>query len=330
MAELSIKIGNAVGDGTYKDGDILCAFNSRRIRCTHAQHICHIKNAGFTAEGLRPNDCLAEKMLQRTRQFRCQRVSRTVVERLNLLTMEVETLSGTPNAKGEYMHVPTFVEHRLAHPRHDLFGSPGREVWYGGRTYYGNDKMTLVWNDIETHSAFREVDHLHWPIPQESGPKDITLALSGDVRRYLIHTLGRSEPFDMQYFAADRSYRTAREGSVVSAILGGESARVHLYYPCDDMTDARAEELVSSVFSEEKATDKMGKEVAIDGLDDPKIKELGLQAVMVAKRSHHLEWRNLPGVQEADVLDDTKRVVMRDSVGPIATESVVNAKSGVG
>lgn len=166
MAELTIKIGDQGGDdpARYRDGDVLCAFSNRRIRCTHAQHICHVRAAGFTTDGLRPNDSLAEKMLQRTRQYRFERLDLRTMKRITLATMDEEVLSHTPNAKGEYIHVPEFVERRLAHSHHAMFGSPGREVWYGGRTYYDNDKMNLVWNDIETYSAFREVDHVLWPV----------------------------------------------------------------------------------------------------------------------------------------------------------------------
>jgi len=148
VAELVLKIGDQLGDNParYRDG-----------------HICHVQFAGFTNDGLRPNGCLAERMLQRTRQYRAERISLKEIKRITLATMDEEILSDKPNAKGEYIHVQSYIDRRTAHPRHKIFGELDREVWYGGRTYYENQRMTLVWSDIETYSAHREVDYPRWP-----------------------------------------------------------------------------------------------------------------------------------------------------------------------
>ena len=180
MAELAVKVGDQGGGHStrYRDGDVLCAFSNRRIRCTHAQHICHVRAAGFTNDGLRPNDSLAEKMLQRTRQYKIERTGVQTVVVTNLITMDEHTLSNVPDGDGRCMHVPEFVDNRLEHDRHAIFGSPGSEVWYGGRTYYENDRMTLVWNDIETHSAFREVDHMLWPAGRQDLKEHLMLPVN--------------------------------------------------------------------------------------------------------------------------------------------------------
>ena len=161
MAEFVIKIGDQLGDNPtrYRDGDILCAFNNRQIRRTHAQHICHVKKAGFTVDGLRPNGSLAEKMRQRTRQFRCERISQYQFRRVEQATSK------------EIVRVNLAMEQKIANliaGDYGVFGSPGREVWYAGRTCHDNDALTLVWNDIETHSEHREVDYRLFPL----GTKD--------------------------------------------------------------------------------------------------------------------------------------------------------------
>ena len=78
MAELLLK----VDDGSnYEDGDVLCAFNRRRIRWCHAQHLTTIRYDVFNGDGLRPVGSLAQKALELTKQYRFRRISRTEVRR---------------------------------------------------------------------------------------------------------------------------------------------------------------------------------------------------------------------------------------------------------
>jgi hypothetical protein len=164
MAELALKIG---AGANYIDGDILCAFNSRRIRCVHAQHICHVKNAGGGIGALRDNAHVARDWFEHMRQYRFERVSRTEIKRILLSSMKEVLIDGTPkliDGKMQHMDVSLYIVRRLAHKRHKIFGSPGAEVWYGGRTDVSDAKLTLVWNAIETKTAFREVDFPLWPV----------------------------------------------------------------------------------------------------------------------------------------------------------------------
>jgi len=160
MAELVLKVG---AGATYQDGDIVVALNRRRIRCVHAQHICHPVLAGFTRDGLRP-DGLAKQFRERTAEYRFTRVSHTEVQRLNLRTSVTDTLGRNPNARGEAIAVARFIARRVAHPRHCVFGTPGAEQWYGGRSFLTHPDLDVVWSDIETLSAFRESDHALWPV----------------------------------------------------------------------------------------------------------------------------------------------------------------------
>ena len=96
MAELAIKVGSGAN---YKDGDILCAFNSRRIRCTHAQHICHVKQAGGGIGGLRDNAHVARDWFEHTHQYRFERVSRTEIKRILLSDMSEVLINGGPKRK---------------------------------------------------------------------------------------------------------------------------------------------------------------------------------------------------------------------------------------
>ncbi len=159
MAELALKVGD---NSTYKDGDILCAFNRRRIGCAHMQHICHHRKYPLV-NGLRAVGTLAQYMKEAISQYRFERISASTVKRVEISGGKEEEFSATPNGEGHYIHVAEFVERRLASPNHALFGSPGREIWYGGRTDMSAAKVDGVWAEIESTTAKRRVDYPLWP-----------------------------------------------------------------------------------------------------------------------------------------------------------------------
>jgi hypothetical protein len=169
MPELALKIAPGAN---YADGDILCAFNSRRIRCVHAQHICHVKQAGGGIGGLRDNVHVARDWFEHTHQYRFERVSKTEIKRVTLADLKEVLINGTPkliDGKMQHMDVERYVNRRMLHNGHKMFGTTGAEVWYGGLKDESDAKLTLVWNAIETKTAFREVDFPLWPV----GTKDL-------------------------------------------------------------------------------------------------------------------------------------------------------------
>ena len=163
MAELALKVGDTP---TYKDGDILCAFNSRRIRCCHAQHICHRMNAGGGVAAHRDNNHVARDWYELTSQYRFEQVSSSEVDRITIATSDVVRIDSTPrmiDGKMQHMNVEEYVARRLLHPRHKMFGTWGAAVWYGGRTDVSNATLDKVWTAIETKTAERESNYPRWP-----------------------------------------------------------------------------------------------------------------------------------------------------------------------
>ncbi len=163
MAELVLKVNSKAGSESFKDGDILHCWTNRRIKCIHAEVICNVMKFGFTGDGRRP-ESLARKFRQHTFQYRMDRVNRTEVLRTNLITLAQDTISNVPNGNGEYIHVQAFLDRQLAYNRHTIFGPIGSEFWFGGRKDFGHTKLDLVWNDIETDTPEREVDHRFHPL----------------------------------------------------------------------------------------------------------------------------------------------------------------------
>jgi len=153
----------------YDDGDILVARNRRLIRYAHAQHICSVKDAGFNGDGLRPSGTLFELMQAKQHLYKFDRISSSEVRRTNLDTLEEDTISATPNAAGEYMHVQTFIDRRKNQARHSLFGSTGSEYWYGKRRKEVSPPQTtldVIWTEIEARTAHRETSYVNWPFSE--------------------------------------------------------------------------------------------------------------------------------------------------------------------
>ena len=161
MAELLLKIDPGAN---YDDGDVLCAFNRRAIRCCHAQHICHPRIATRNGSGLIVPGSPAHVFFEATHQYRFNRVSATQVLRTDLVASDTEVLGLRPNAKGEQIDVRLFVARRKRKADHRLFGEDGAEVWYGGRKDFSNAKLDIVWTAIETQTPLREADHARWPM----------------------------------------------------------------------------------------------------------------------------------------------------------------------
>lgn len=160
MAELMLKIDPGSG---YEDGDILCAFNRRSIRCCHAQHLCHIRTAPRNSSGLISLNSLSRDWFEATHQFRFERIDSRHIRRRDLLSGEFDTLSDIPNEKGEAIDVGLFIRRRKLNPDHYLFNVDGREIWYGGKLDTSNDRLDLVWSMIESKSEHRESQFRRWP-----------------------------------------------------------------------------------------------------------------------------------------------------------------------
>ena len=160
MAELAIKIGDSGSPTGYKDGDVLCTFNTRRILWVHAQHICWPRVNGRKVAGP-----LLAKMFERTRQYKWERVSKDEIKRTNLWTL-AEVVYGSkpiddPDRPGHKIHC-NVAEHFAFHQasgKLPLFG----DTHYGGRSKSDAATVAFVWDDIEADTPHRRTDFQRWP-----------------------------------------------------------------------------------------------------------------------------------------------------------------------
>ena len=169
--ELIVKINDSSSaPEAYKDGDIVQSFSNDRILLCHAQMICHVNNFPLDAtSGLRPNDGLLMKFMEKTHSHKFERVSSNSVRKTDLETGEQSITSSISD-------VQQFLARRLKNSRHKIFGSPDLEIWYGTEK---DPDLDDIWNDIETHTDLLKVDHLSWPFTDIEKRNFLPLSVSG-------------------------------------------------------------------------------------------------------------------------------------------------------
>tara|TARA_R100000008_G_scaffold8566_1_gene4432 strand:+ start:217 stop:1047 length:831 start_codon:yes stop_codon:yes gene_type:complete len=161
--ELIVKINSNPGDASYKDGDVVQAFSNSQIQFCHAENICNVKNFGLDpVTGLRVNDSLLMKFLEKTNLYKFERVNSNEVVRTNLISNVQDTLSKDANPNGERIDAHEYISRRLRSPSHKVFGSAGSEIWYSKPRSIEEIDLDSIWDDIETDSSNLKSNHLSW------------------------------------------------------------------------------------------------------------------------------------------------------------------------
>lgn len=158
--------------GTAEDGDVGVYLRREQIRIAHVTRIANHRTAGFTRDGLRPALCLAKKAQEIFYRYRFERVG-SIVEKYDILDPANPLLVGTYGAPGSvggvnhnvdgHMYVHEFLAKATATKNHRVFGTPGREFWYGGREDFSESNIDSVWQAIETDTPEREAFCAHAP-----------------------------------------------------------------------------------------------------------------------------------------------------------------------
>jgi hypothetical protein len=166
MAEVLIYVTDEVRpDDQFQDGDVVCAFNHRRIRTCHAQMLCKATRGEFT-NGIYPSNTPHEQLAALTHEFKFEHVGNEI-KRTVISTGDFEMFqSNQPNASGEYINVDEFVS-EIRKRNLSVFGSVGNERWYGGNTSDAQVTLDAVWAMIEAETPYREVNYSRWPLSPE-------------------------------------------------------------------------------------------------------------------------------------------------------------------
>jgi hypothetical protein len=180
-AELIVKVGDK---GRHRDGDILYAADRRRIMQVHGEMICHVKRAGrCTPQGHRPIG-LAYHWQDATYRYCFSRVSKWEVVREDRWEGKIQTFSNRPTetrpGKWDAINVPLYIERRLRHHRHRIFGLPGREIWFGGDVDQSAATISRVWNRITLETGI-DPGSLRWPAGRLDLVHHLVLPLAHDL-----------------------------------------------------------------------------------------------------------------------------------------------------
>lgn len=107
--------------------------------------------------GLRDETSLHYLLATMTRQYLVRRISNNSVERTRFFTKDStsvtrvtsrDTLDNNANKKGERIDVPFFIERRLKHPAHLIYGDTGSEQWFGGKTDHTFEVLSAFWDSV--------------------------------------------------------------------------------------------------------------------------------------------------------------------------------------
>lgn len=169
MAELAIKIDDGAG---YEDGDVLCAFNRRRIRCVHAEHLCLPKVGNRLADmdgnGIMPAGHLSQDWMEATHEYRFERLSSTEAQVVRMADGEtIRFESGVEfvgfDGRPQHMHIEECVRAKRRAQQFPVFGVYGREVWYGGRIDFSDKALDKMWKAIVDKAGKTDKDFPYWP-----------------------------------------------------------------------------------------------------------------------------------------------------------------------
>lgn len=153
-----------------ESGDIISALSNRRILWVHGQHICRpwIINPFENMTGIhRRVDSLLYKWYECTHEYKFIRLNKEWVRRIGPFTNQSEIFGPIPNSNKEYIYVEQYIQNRLSHHRHRIFGEPGKEIWFGGAVNNGWDGTIRVWDMIESNTNLRRENYQYWPFGTE-------------------------------------------------------------------------------------------------------------------------------------------------------------------
>ena len=155
MAELIIKIGDSPNPLSFRDEDVVHAHNDVYLLWQATQRITdHRKLPGF----FKRTDTMASKCMEAVRQYKIERINRTTIKRITLADMSEETLSATPNGRGQAIDVPQYMARRKAAGKLAMFGEEANAIWFCGSTDASLAKLSTLWTDTITPETGPDAD----------------------------------------------------------------------------------------------------------------------------------------------------------------------------
>jgi len=163
-----VEQGIARPDPAPQNGDIIYAFNNRRILQIHAYVICWPRVNGLKVGGYitgQPFAPLLEKYLAHIHPWKFIRTGMTHAKAIALRDMpDKGILKGQEVDASKTADINNYVFRRRVKGKQPLFGTNGREIWYGGRSDLSVACINKIWDDIENDTPKVRVDHMRMPL----------------------------------------------------------------------------------------------------------------------------------------------------------------------
>jgi len=168
MADIVAYVGNHRNPFGYRDGDVIRTYSNMRILNTYAQHFCHPTLQLFNSDGLRYPNTLLEIYLANVHQKLFQSISKTHVLCTNLWTGDRE-IFGPPDGSGKpHVWLQEDLRFKMRHHRHKIFGTKGKEWWYGGPIKINPRTIHKIWCEIEERMGVKRENYNLFPIGYEA------------------------------------------------------------------------------------------------------------------------------------------------------------------
>jgi len=171
MAEVALKINAGSG---FDDGDSIQLFNNRRILSVNAQNIC-FKDIKFNFHGLRDVDSLVYKILNSFFQYKFERKSKDIIERIEI-DSNFSEFFGSPQ-----ISVEEVLKTKLKKKNHLVFGVPGKEIWFGGKWLDNEKNINNIWDDIGNYTGKKKEDFKKFPFSEHERKVHFISSLEEDV-----------------------------------------------------------------------------------------------------------------------------------------------------
>lgn len=143
MADALIKVGTNGPDPAWQDGDIIGIYPTTICLFKNAEMQCGVGRFGAPrARTLKATGTLEHLWFERTHRWRHERVSRFEVLKIDRTGAVAPELRIVPM-------LPENIARYLRNESHNIFGTPGHEIWYRSPIDFSPERMAHLWDGIE-------------------------------------------------------------------------------------------------------------------------------------------------------------------------------------
>ena len=327
-AKSYLQIVTPVSAGSYADGDIMSAVTYRNVRSERAEGVCNrkVKVNGvrnfdrLNANGLFDAGDVLEDWHEATSQYKFEKLSGSEGRITRLSDMNaIEFTSNQPfqqhDGKTVQMDMNLYLARRkatLAGPGgrgKPIFGTPGNEYWYGGKSTREHSNLDVAWQAIENKLQISEADVAD-------------KAVFSDYRKRLVIAVNDMSDESAGELTAGKT--DIEDITIDSVTASGDQWLVTLSATPPALASANGAKVMID-FTEHYIESVNGFDLLVNSGEDAPVTGPATIQADTAKRAIAIPWRDLRDVVEPDVLN--RRLEVRiDQIRKHVTDEIIEAK----